>query len=549
MREKVLYILILGLFILGCQEPPQADDGFTTIKGKVTFDRVNATTIRGGIARLDYNNIRRLPARDVLVKALDVNGKAVATTSTDKNGQYSLRVPSNTDIKIRVYARMYKKDYWDVSVVDNTNNKAMYVIDGDYHSTTNSMEIRNLHAISGWTGQGYGNPRISAPFAILDSIYQAMEKVRRADKRAKFPQLTVNWSVNNVPTPGDESSGQIITSNYDGERNLWILGDENGDTDEFDDHIIIHEWAHYFEDQFSRADNIGGSHSLGEALDIRVAFGEGWGNAFSGIVTDNPIYFDTSGYKQSTGWYMDLESGPQDNPGWYSEGSVQRILYDLYDRTNEPHDKTSLGFRPIYRVLVGAEKNTPAFTSLFTFISALKRENSSDSYDIDKTVGYENINSITDAYGSNRVNRADIPLYKDIRSGQTINLCTRNNFGVYNKLGNRVYVRVHIDSDGYYKFVVNASSYDSDPDFVIYETKYPHKDIGMSQIEGSPRDELSINLKKGDYLLDVYDASFNNCCLNLSLYKDKINYNQKGKNSVVSKIRQKRRFPPKRQYY
>ncbi len=96
--------------------------------------------------------------------------------------------------------------------------------------------------------------------------------------------------INNVPTAGDESSGQIITSNYDGERNLWILGDENGDTDEFDDHIIIHEWAHYFEDQFSRADNIGGSHSLGDALDIRVAFGEGWGNAFSGIATDIHIF-------------------------------------------------------------------------------------------------------------------------------------------------------------------------------------------------------------------------------------------------------------------
>ncbi len=52
--------------------------------------------------------------------------------------------------------------------------------------------------------------------------------------------------------------------------------------------------------QFSRADNIGGSHSLGEALDIRVAFGEGWGNAFSAIATDNPIYFDTYGDMQST---------------------------------------------------------------------------------------------------------------------------------------------------------------------------------------------------------------------------------------------------------
>jgi len=548
MREKVLYILILGLFIFGCQEP-QKEDGTIKIKGKITFDKVNVKAERGGIARLDYNNIETLPARGILIKALDVNGRAVATTSTDKKGRYSLIVPPNTDIKIRAYARMFKNEYWDVSVVDNTNNKAMYVIDGEYHNTGTSSTTRNLHAISGWTEQGYGEPRISAPFAILNSIYQAMEKVRNADPNAKFPQLTVNWSVNNVPSPGDENSGQIITSNYDGERNLWILGDENGDTDEFDDHIIIHEWAHYFEDQFSRADNIGGSHSLGEALDIRVAFGEGWGNAFSGIATDNPIYFDTSGYKQSTGWYMDLENGAQENPGWYSEGSIQRILYDLYDKTNEPYDKTSLGFRPIYRVLVGAERNTPAFTSIFTFIDALKRENSSYRYDIDRTVGYENINSITDAYGSNRINRGDIPLYTDIRSGQTINICTRNNFGVYNKLGNRVYVRVHIDSDGQYRFRADTNSYNSDPDFVIYSTRYPHKDMGMSQIEGSPSDELSINLKRGEYLLDVYDASFNSTCLNLSLNKEKINYNQKAKNSVLYNKVRKRRVPPKRQYY
>jgi hypothetical protein len=507
MREKVIYILLIGLFIFGCTNEPQLKEGYVKIKGEVTFDRVNVKVIKGGIAKLDYNNIIKLPARDVLVKAIDINGKPIASTSTDKNGKYSLEVPINSDIKIRVYARMYKKGYWDVRVVDNTNNKAMYVIDGEYHNTGTQTTIRNLHAISGWTGDGYKEARVSAPFAILDSIYQAMQKIREADRDAKFPDLTVNWSINNVASPGDESSGQIITSNYDGEQNLWILGDENGDTDEFDNHIIIHEWGHYFEDQFSRADNIGGSHSLGEALDIRVAFGEGWGNAFSGMATDDPIYFDTSGYKQSTGWYMDLENGAQENPGWYSEGSIQRVLYDLYDKTNEPHDKTSLGFKPIYKVLVGAEKNTPAFTSIFTFIDALKRENSEYSYSIDKTLSYENINSIIDAYGSNRVNRGDIPLYKDLSSGNSVDICTRNNFGVYNKLGNRVYVRVHINSDGVYTFRANSNSYDIDPDFVLYKTKYPHKQFAISQIEGSPKDILTINLQKGDYLLDIYDAS------------------------------------------
>jgi len=38
---------------------------------------------------------------------------------------------------------------------------------------------------------------------------------------------------------------------YDGK--LYILGDANSDTDEFDDHVIIHDWGHYFEDKFSES--------------------------------------------------------------------------------------------------------------------------------------------------------------------------------------------------------------------------------------------------------------------------------------------------------
>ena len=516
-------MLPFGLLIVGCVSTSGVPKDGVEISGKITYDRVPASTTYDGMARLDYAHTRKVASKNILVKAVDTTGKVLAQTTTDKNGKYSLYVPANTDVKIRAYARMYKKDTWDVSVVDNTNQKALYVVEGEYHNSENKHNIRNLHASSGWTGDGYTNQRIAAPFAILDSINQAMEKVKDADKDAKFPQLTVNWSVNNVASPGDPDSGQIITSNYDGERQLWILGDANGDTDEYDDHIIIHEWGHYFEDQFSRADNIGGPHSPGEALDIRVAFGEGWGNAWSGIATDNPIYFDTSGYKQSTGWYMDLENGAQDNPGWYSEGSVQRILYDLYDSTNESHDKTSLGFKPIYKVLVGAEKNTPAFTSIFSFIDALKRENSSQKSNIDKTVSYEQISKITDAYGTNRTNYANssvvIPIYKTISLGETITVCTRNNYGVYNKLGNRDFVKVRIDKDGTYQFNINADDYNSDPDIVLYPTKYPHKEKAISSYEGSPNDTLLIDLKKGDYLLDVYDSSFNSSCMRLSLSK------------------------------
>jgi hypothetical protein len=40
---------------------------------------------------------------------------------------------------------------------------------------------------------------------------------------------------------------------------LFIYGDEDLDTDEYDDHVL-HEWGHHYEDKFSRSDSIGGEH-------------------------------------------------------------------------------------------------------------------------------------------------------------------------------------------------------------------------------------------------------------------------------------------------
>jgi len=553
MWKKIYLVSASLLFINSCSQYTNINRDGVEISGQITYDRVPVAINYDGLARLDYEHIKKMSSKNIIIKAIDKDGKTIAKTTTDKNGKYSLYVPINSEVKIRAYARMYKKDFWDVSVVDNTNGKSLYVMEGDYHNVGNKHNIINLNASSGWSGDDYHAPRVAAPFAILDSIYQAMERVREADSSAKFPQLTVNWSVNNIAAAGDVDSGQIITSNYDGERQLWILGDANSDTDEYDDHIIIHEWGHYFEDQFSRADNIGGSHSPGEALDIRVAFGEGWGNAWSGIATDNPIYFDTSGYRQSSGWYMDLENGEQENPGWYSEGSVQRILYDLYDKTNEPHDKTSLGFKPIYKVLVGKERNTPAFTSIFSFIDALKRENPSQKKNIDKTVAYEKISKISDAYGSHRTNSANsntaVPIYKNLTLGGSVTACTRNNYGVYNKLGNRTFIKVKIYKDGTYQFNANSDNYSADPDIVLYDTKYPHDTIAISSYEGQPNDTLMVNLKKGDYLLDVYDASFNNSCAIVS-FNQINNYTKPiGKDSKVMAKPTRVRELPKRQYY
>lgn len=537
-------LTMLLLFMVGCAQhsPVNTGDG-VKIAGTVTFDRVPVKIESYGLIKLDYNNIQKVTGKHLLIKALDQNGQVLYQTSTDKNGEYVVYVPEDTDVKIRVYAQMLQENKWDVVVADNTAQKAVYVIEGNFHDSGDQATQRDLHASSGWGGDGYTASRDAAPFAILDSVNTVMQKVLDAKPNVEFPPLTVNWSVNNVAAGGDRTMGQIVTSNYDGESNLWILGDADSDTDEYDDHIIIHEWGHFFEDKFSRSDSIGGPHSSGDALDIRVAFGEGWGNAISAIATDDPIYFDTAGYHQSSGWFMDVESGSPANPGWFSEASIQRILYDLYDEHNDGSDHIHLGFGPIFDAMVDKERNTKAFTSIFSFIDALKSENSRYSSQIDQVVASEQISTIQDAYGNYRSNLAQgtftTPVYRTLEVGRWITQCNQNNFGVYNKLGNRTFIKVHINENGFYNF--NAQPYGGeygDPDIVIYKAEYPLESMGMSPLEGSSSDTLSMNLTPGDYLVEVYDASFSNSCFNVKLTKDSDVYKT---NKNISKTKMNRK--------
>ncbi len=545
---SLFLVSLLGLMLIGCTPEPVPVGEGSKISGTITYDRVPSKVDAYGLVKLDYANTQKATAKYVVVKALDENGQTLAETTTDANGKYVVYVPKDTDVKIRVYARMLKKDTWDLSVVDNTNLKAMYVIEGGLHNSGDGSSKRNLHAASGWDGQSYSGSRDAAPFAILDSINTIMQKIVKANPNVTFPHLLVNWSPNNVAAGGDQSLGQIVTSNYDGNSNLWILGDADSDTDEYDDHIIIHEWSHFFEDKFSRSDSIGGPHSSGDALDIRVAFGEGFGNAMSAIATDDPIYFDTSGPQQSSGWFMNIENAPAENPGWFSEASIQRILYDLYDSNSDGSDNISLGFKPLYNVMVNKERNAQAFTSIFTFINALKNENSSQQSAIDRVVSAENINTIHDDYGNYRTNLAQgvytTPVYRTLELNHWITQCNQNNFGVYNKLGNRTFLKLHIDTPNIY--TISAKPYGGeygDPDIVLYKAEYPFDSMGMSPLEGVSSDELTINLNKGDYVAEVYDASFNNSCFVVDLQKNVTNMKQTKQTLKPTRPRKPKRMP------
>jgi len=487
--------------------PTEASTGTIMLSGTLKYERVPVQS--SGIG-LDYPNTVTDTIKLAKVEAIDSSGQVIASTVSTATGRYSMEVPNNTVLKLRVYAQMEQSGTpgWNVKVVDNTDGNAEYVLEGAYVRTAQGDETRDLTAPSGWDSTGNNiSQRAAAPFAILDNIYAAMHKILLNAPSTVFPPLTVNWSVKNVPSNSfDPASGQIVTSLYTS-GNLFILGAANLDTDEYDDHIITHEWGHYYEDKFSRADSIGGSHSDGDYLDIRVAFSEGFGNAFSAIALDEPLYFDSMGSGQSSGFSFNMENGPQVNPGWFSEGSVQRILYDLYDANDDGSDDLSLGFGPLHRVFTGAQKQTAAFTSIFSFITALKNENSTAAASIDEIVNAEQIAQVNDIYGENRTNLASETPYISLAlpSGT---VSTNTSYGSnHNNLSNHKYVKFTIDTAGNYTITMqdNNNTNPSDPDFELYQSTPSFKFIDGS-LEATPRVEsASFSLGAGDYLLDVSD--------------------------------------------
>ena len=522
----------------GGGQPPPAS---VTISGQITFDRIPLDATLGN--GLNPAGTVQAPARQVTVQAISTAaGSAVlASTTTDASGNYSLSVPSNTSLLIRVRAEMIKTGAaptWNFSVHNNDNSDALYALDGSAASSGTANSTRNLNAPSGFGVNSYTGERAAAPFAILDTVFRAKELVLTATPTAVFPTLSLFWSDQNRPTVGRfcPDDGDIGTSSYivfgPGELDdcavpqanpdgIYILGNFTalgGDTDEFDQSVIAHEFGHYVEDRFGRTDSIGGIHGGSSTLlDLRVAFGEGWGNAFAGMVLGGPVYRDSQNGVQ-TDFSIDLEADDDQNEGWFSEASVGEILWDLFDATNEPGDSVALGFPPLLAVITGAQVTTDALTSIFTFSTDLRVAQPASQAAIDTLLAGEDISGTGD-FGVGETNFGGaggdpqvLPIYRDIvRNDPPITVCSRSPFGngSTNKLGNRVFLRFNNDVARLITIQVTGANVGggtvpaTDPDIFVLRRGVLAA-FGAGDAPGSEMISQAA-LPAGLYIIEVYD--------------------------------------------
>jgi hypothetical protein len=501
----------------GDPDPGPGTNVQVSLTGRVTYDFPAHT----GLGAINYNSMSQRPVRGARVElhsgsssaACGSSGTLLLTaTTTNASGDYAIAGTIATgSVVVCVYAELKQTGGgatpgWEFLVVDNTASKALYALASSTINVTAALTSTvNIHAPSGWGGSSYTGTRSAAPFAILDVAYTVLQKILAVDADVQLPRLRLNWSINNRNTSGDLTTGNIGTSFFtveSGSREIYILGEANDDTDEFDDHVVAHEIGHYIEDALSRADSLGGSHGGDDRLDLRVAYGEGFGNAWSGIVFDDPLYQDSFGNQQASGFAIDVENDTSPTAGWYNETSTQSLIYDAYDSTNEAGDTVALGLGPLYAVWTGAQRTTPAMTSIFPFLKALRDQNASAVAGINALATAQSISG-TDEWGTGETNSGGatvLPVYVDytVGSGAT-QVCTTNANGEYNKLGNRRFLRFTVASTANRTFAVSGPA-GSDPDAVLF---LAGAEVRRSEAVGN--ESFQQSLAAGTYVLEVYD--------------------------------------------
>ena len=479
-----------------------------TVSGRITYERVPFANpgAAGSASGLDYAGTFAAPARSVVVELVDASSQAVlATATTDDDGNYALQSPANTGVFVRAKAQVRTAGAGDIRVLNDLNSNALYVLDSSTFNSGTASLTRNLLADSGWPdfgGTRYAGTRAAAPFAIADTMYSCVKFFRaNVPTPPNLPALDVFWS-----PEGD-------STHYDSEG-IHLFGIDGSDTDEYDQHVLSHEFQHFLEDATSRSESPGGDHSSGERLDFRLAFSEGFANAFSGMVLDDPVYKDSLGQAQGSRFDFDLEASSQPPVGWFNEGSVAGLAWDLFDAANENSDAVSLGYAPMFEVLASVVRDGPALTSVYPFIDGLEARTGAPVAAIDALVQSHSVFG-SGVYGVGETNAGGVsealPVYTVLTPGGTQRVCgTASASSYYNKLGNRVFLRFTLNAA---QLVTIRATYTAvgsdvggpnpDPDIVLYRNGL----LEVADDEAADEEMLTRSLAAGEYVIEVYEYS------------------------------------------
>ena len=306
-----------------------------------------------------------LPIRFADVEVYDsakTGSKAIlAKGRTAADGAFSIAVSDSSTRKVRVRVLAQTVQTTDLFLKVTNQSGSVYAGYGPEvtgHPPSVNVDFGTMTAAAFSGGEA---------FNIFDLAVRGADYVKdMAGSRPNSKRLvTLRWA----------STGGVSVASTSG--NTVTLRDTAG----YDDTVILHEWAHYAMNNYSKSTNPGGTHALADCNeDLRLAFDEGratfLGNAVIrrfGLGPAN-VYVRTggaSGAGGATNWF-DLEEEIQYAcDGATSEVNVARSLWDIGDSSTTPdstpgveedHDLLALPDQEVWQVFSGPIKNATTVT-------------------------------------------------------------------------------------------------------------------------------------------------------------------------------------------
>ena len=226
------------------------------------------------------------------------------------------------------------------------------------------------------------------------------------------------------------------------------------------------------------------------------------------MILQDPIYTDSRGAQQASGFSINMETASNSNEGWFNERTVQMVVYDIWDSNPDGVDNLNLGFAPIYSVLTSSSyTGSEYFTTIFNFLDELASQNPGAAAQITAIAADQSVNG-TGHNGAGETNTGGyanaLPVYSELTPGQTARVCSTDTYGSYNKLGNRDFVTVTFPSAGTHTITMSHVSgpTGTDPDFVIYRDG---QRLVVSQEATADSETYTGAFEADTYVIDTYD--------------------------------------------
>jgi len=328
--------------------------------------------------------IRSKAIRNTVIEVVAIDGfQVIGTGATDASGKFNLTADNSKNqggVYLRVISRTDPSHTEKIEVRNNSTEAAFFAF------ASPALDDSASEAFSATQDLLVTTDEIGGAFNIIDVMSDASALVQATGLSCPEPYPTCVPPLAKVYWEPGSLEGTFYDSGADA---ISVLGGGfGGDTDEYDDVILAHEYAHFILSKFSRDDSPGGQHDLFDnTQDIRLSWSEGWASFFAFAVLKSPLYIDTV----QGGTLISLNN--EDYSGAFKSGpplsalaiyttsevAVSGVLWDVIDGINGGEaEELDLSFKEVFQTILDFPTNKP--TSLETFWTTFESATSTESF-------------------------------------------------------------------------------------------------------------------------------------------------------------------------